>query len=773
MQEYSVIGKSVLNVDALKKVKGMTQYTGDIKLPGMLYGKILRSRYPHARILNIDVSRAKQLKGVRAVVTGRDVPYLPYGIAIRDKHAFAVEKVRYLGDEVAGVAAIDEDIAEEACELIEVEYEELPAVFDLVEAMQESAPLIHEHLNEYEYPSTIHPVPGSNICAHFKLRRGNVNEGFQSADYLFEDEFKTQPLSPAPIESLVCIADVDDLGNITIWSATQSPYETGGLIAESLGISLNKVRVIVPTLGGGFGLKFGIKTELISIAMSQSVGKPVRVALTREEVFTGGTVRLPAVFKVKTGVNKDGTIIARKCTEIYDTGAYAGIGPLITLQGMRPGGGPYKIQNIWVDAYTVYTNNTVGGALRGFGTTQSVWAMESQMDIIAEKLGIDPLELRLRNILEEGSICCVGQIAHGVGLKECLRSLEERGKWSQKKQGKERFSGVGIACFHKPTGTPTSHAAIVKVNADSTVDLLISSVDIGQGSNTVFSQMVAEELGISVEKVRVVSPDTRVTPYTSSTTGSRATFCMGNAVKRAAQNAVEELLKVASLALEVPVEKLEFKDGRVWVKASPHEGIPIDKLPLGSRFTKGAKYNVIGNPIIGKGHFTSAGKEAIADPETGQASKASAFWMYGADLVEVEIIPDTGEVKIKRILAAHNVGKVINPLLLEGQVEGGVTMGIGDALYEEVIWEKGETLNPSFMNYRMPTFPNTPEVIEYVFIEEPHKEGPYGNIGAGEAVMIGMSAAIGNAVYDAIGVRIKELPITREKILSALKKRLK
>ncbi len=769
MQEYSLIGKAVANVDALPKAKGMTQFTGDITLPGMLHGKILRGWYPHARILNIDLSKAKRLRGVLAVITGRDISYRPYGVVVRDKHAFAVEKIRHIGDEVAGVVAIDADIAEEACELIEVEYEELPAVFDPSEAMQEDAPLIHERLQEYERSAIVRPVAGSNICGHFKLRRGDVDQGFQSADYIFEDEFKTQPISPASIEPLVCIANVDELGSITVWSTTQSPFETRDHIALSLGISFNRIRVIVPPLGGGFGLKMGIKAELACIAMAQHVRKPVKLALTRAEVFTGGSVRLPTVYKIKTGVNKDGTIIARKCTSIYDTGAYANLGPFITWQGMRVGGGPYEIPNIWVDAYTVYTNNIVGGAFRGFGTTQAAWAIESQMDIIAQKLGIDPLELRLRNAVEEGSICPTGQIAHAVGLKECLRSLEEKGNWSQQKQKGGKVSGMGIACFHKPTGTPTSHSAVVQVNPDGSVDLLIGSVDMGQGCNTVFSQMVAEELGIPVEKVRVAPPDTYVTPYTTATTGSRATFCMGNAVKRAAQNAVEELLKVASLALELPVKRLEFKGGKVWIKDSPHEGIPIDELPLGSRLAKSTEYPIIGNPIIGKGHFTSAGKESIMDSETGQASKSSAFWMYGANLVEVEVIPDSGEVKIKRVLAAHNVGKAINPCLLEGQVIGGVVMGIGATLYEEVVRDKGTILNPSFIDYKIPVVTNTPDEIDCVFIEAPHKEGPYGSVGVGEAVMVGISAAIGNAIYDAIGVRIKELPITREKILNALK----
>ncbi len=769
MPSYSVIGKPIRNIDALKKATGVTLYTNDMKMPGMLYGKILRSKYAHARILNINIDKAKRLAGVKAVVTGKDIIPRRWGILIKDKYTFAVEKVRFLGEEVAGVVAVDMDTAEEACELIEVYYEELPTVFDPVAAMQEGAPLVHERIEEYERLGSIKPVPNSNICPHLKLRRGDVEAGFQQADYIFEDEFSTQPLSPSPIEPMACIADVDAFGNVTVWSTTQAPYEIRDFIAGALGIPVSRIRIIAPPLGGGFGTKLGVRGELACIAMSQSVRRPVKLVFTREELFTGGIVRHPVVTKIKTGVNKDGTIVARKCTEIYDTGAYADYGPHVAAQGVRTGGGPYNIPNVWVDTYVVYTNNTTAGAMRGFGTTQPHWAIESHMDIIAEKLGLDPLEFRLKNILEEGMACPTGQVAHAVGLKECLQGLKEKGDWKRKKGEKKKYSGIGIACLHKATGTPTSSSAIVKLNQDVSADLLMSATDMGQGSNTVLAQMVAEELGIPVEKVNVVLPDTNVTPHYSSTSGSRTTFVEGNAVRLAALDAKRELLKVASSILEVEAEKLELKDGKVWVKDAPDKAIPLEILPMGTRFTAGAKYPVIGNPIIGKGYYTTAGKEAISDPETGQARKSSIFWMYAADLAEVEIDPDTGQVKIKKIIAAHNVGKAINPLLLEGQTEGGILMGIGDALYEEVVWEEGKTLNPNFGNYSILTFMDTPEQIESIFVEVPHREGPYGCMGIGEVAMVAISAAIGNAIYDATGVRIKELPITSEKIFNALR----
>jgi len=386
------------------------------------------------------------------------------------------------------------------------------------------------------------------------------------------------------------------------------------------------------------------------------------------------------------------------------------------------------------------------------------------MDIIAEKLNIDPLEFRLKNALEEGAMCPTGQVAHAVGLKACLRTLEEKGNWSKLKQETKKYRGVGVACFHKSTNTPTSGSAFVKVNQDGSVDLIVSLVDMGQGTSTALAQIVAEELGVPLERVNLSMSDTQTTPYYSATTGSRAAFILGNAVKVAAIAAKKELLALASSLLEVEAEKLELKDSKVVVKDSSDKEIAFSALPIGgSKFVSG-----IGYPVIGAGFFSSADKGTIPDLETAQAAKSSLFWMYGAHLAEVEVDPETGKVKIKRILAVHNVGKALNPLLLEGQCEGGVSMSIGEALYELLIREEGKTLNSTYRDYKLPTFTDVPEKVESVFIEVPHKEAPYGNIGIGEAVVLGTTAAISNAVYNAIGVRIKQLPITGEKIVKAL-----
>jgi len=383
------------------------------------------------------------------------------------------------------------------------------------------------------------------------------------------------------------------------------------------------------------------------------------------------------------------------------------------------------------------------------------------MDIIAEKLRMDPLDFRLRNAVEEGSVSATEQILHSVGLKECLRKAAERAGWDYKKKGK--LTGIGIACVHKATATPSSSSAFVKVNNDATAEVITSAVDLGQGSNTVMSQIVAEELGISPENVVVSPPDTRVTPWDLGSVSSRVTFHMGNAVKRAAEDARDEILEIASNILNANPEELGMKDGRVFVKANPEKGKPLKEIPILGRYVTGA-----GHPVLGKGYYCTAGEGTIMDLETGQAANASIFWMYGAQIAEVEIDPETGEIIVKRVIAAHDVGKVINPLLLEGQFQGSMVMGLGGTLLEELVWENGKTLNPSFVDYKVPNAIGLPEMIS-IFVEEPHREGPYGAKGIGEPLTACIPAAIANAVYNAIGVRIKELPITREKILRALK----
>ncbi len=759
--EYRYIGKPVANVDAEKKVTGAALYTADLRLPGMLVAKILRSLYPHARILNVNTDRAKRVAGVKAVVTGKDIPPNLFGTVIKDRPAFALEKVRFLGQEVAGVVAVNKEAAEEALDLIEVEYEELPAVFDPSEAMKPDAVLIHERLKDYYCVPVISIIPETNVCGYFKIRSGDTAKGFDEADYILEDTFRVQPVQHCPLEPHSVIAHVTPSGSVTIWASTQSANTTREAIAQGMGIPLTKVRVIVPYIGGGFGGKYFLKVEPACVMLSYVVRKPVKLVLSREEVFIATTVRQPLTAVMKSGVKKDGQITARECRLIWDCGAYCDIGPHISRNSGIAAAGPYKIPNVRVDAYTVYTNNSVSGSYRGLGMPQLTFAIESHMDRIAEKIGMNPLEFRLKNAVEEGSVSATGQVLHSVGLKECLRKAAEQGGWGGRKKGK--WYGTGMACVHKITSTPSSSCAFVKVNSDATVDVLTSAVDLGQGSNTVMSQIVAEELGIEPGQVSISPPDTQITPFDQGTISSRLTFHAGNAVRNAARDAKREILEIASVLLSTPPEELALHHGRVYVRANPEKGIPLLNIPMGGRYAMG-----VGHPVLGKGYFCTAHGGGVRDPETGQDSYASSFWMYGAQVVTVEIDPETGEVVVIKITAAHDVGKVVNPLLLEGQFQGSLVMGLGGTLAEEVVWENGKTLNPSFVDYKIPNAVGLPE-MNSIFVEEPHRDGPYGAKGIGEPLTACLPAAIANAVYDAIGVRIYELPIRREKILDAIK----
>ena len=765
---YSEIGRAVQLPEVIVKARGEAVYTTDMGVPGMLYGKILRSKYPHARILSIDVAEAKRLPGVKAVITANDIPRNLWGLLVKDKPALTTDKVRYVGDEIAGVVATDVDKAEEALDRIKVEYEELPAVFDATEAMKKESPVIHEKLADYKQITPIYPVAGTNINSFRKLRKGDAEIGFKQADFIFEDEFVVPTVHSCALEPITCISQMDAADNITIWSSTQTPYEVRDAIADYLGMPYNKIRVIVPFLGGGFGGKLIMKAELICALMSKAAGRPVKLEFSREEFFMAGGRRPPLVMKIRTGVKKDGKIVARHCHNIWDSGAYADHTARMALRALQSGGGPYDIPNVSVDSYTVYTNNSCSTAFRGYGTNHLTWAIECHMDTIAEKLNIDPLEFRMKNALQEGCLSPTGQKLQSVGLQECLADVKDKANWG-KLRDKKPFTGVGIACFSKPTNTPTAAGAVVKLNQDGTAELLISSVDMGQGSHTGLAQMAAEELGIHTEMIKTVYPDTQATPYYGGTAGSRTCFVLGNAVKGAAISAKNQILDLASSVLGIDSDKLELTDGKVAVKGSPEKAMSLSDLPIGgAKFRKG-----VGYPVIGECSWSSASEGTAADPETGQAKRTAAFWIYGVQMVEVEVDPDTGKVDIKRIISAHNVGKILNPLLLEGQCEGGIAMAIGEALYEKVLYDGGKTINPTFVDYKVPGFSEVPGKMECAFLEIPNKDAPYGNLGMGESPVLGIAGAVTNAVYDAIGVRIKELPLTGERIVRALQEQVK
>ncbi|HSR13793.1 MAG TPA: molybdopterin cofactor-binding domain-containing protein, partial [Thermodesulfobacteriota bacterium] len=683
------------------------------------------------------------------------------GLVIQDQPPFADDKVRYVGEPVAGVAAVDAAAAEEALRLIRVDYDELPPVFDPLAAMEPGAPIVHEELARYFAPPVFFPQAGTNLANHFKIRKGDVEQGFREAHFVTENTFTTPMAQHCPMEPHVTIAQFEPSGRVTIWSSTQHPYSIRRETARFLKLPINQVRVIVPTVGGGFGSKVLLKLEPMCVALAMKVRdfRPVRIQLTRDEEFFASVVRHPMVATIKAGVRRDGTLTAMRTRLVFDTGAYADAGPVVSRSAGMSVTGPYRVPNVWGDSYCVYTNNPVSGAFRGFGVPQLMWGLDCTIDILAEGIGMDPVELRLRNALREGDLSATGQVLHSVGIEECIRKAARGIGWGEKK-GKLR--GKGIGTLYKMTQTPSSSSAFVKMSEDGSVEVLASTVDMGQGSSTVLAQIAAAELGVEVSKVRVVSPDTDVTPFDHGTASSRSTFHMGNAVKQAAADARRQLFEVAAHQLEARPEDLESRGGFIYVKGSEGKGTPISSIRMGITYGKG-------QPITGRGVF-SVPEATPLDRETGQGPFPSIFWLYGAQAVEVEVDPETGKVEVLKVCAAHDLGRAINPVNCEQQIEGAVITGVGLALLEEMVVENGKPVNRNFRDYRIPTAMEVPEVHS-LFVEAPHKDGPFGAKGVGEPALAPTAPAIGNAVYDAIGIRIKDLPITPEKIRKALQEK--
>lgn len=754
IEQFEHVGKSPARLDAKSKVAGRAFFIEDMQFRGMLYGKVLRSKYPHARIIRIDTSKAEALPGVRGVVTGDDLPYL-HGESLCDEPFLARGKVRYVGEGVAAVAAVDEETAEKAVELIEVQYEELPAVFDPEKSAAPDAPLIHEDLGTYKHAPGINPIAGTNLCNHFQLTKGNVEKGFAESDRIFEDTITSGMQQHCSIEPHGAICQIDDENRMTLWANNDSPYRCRSEISKALDISTSNIRVIgAPYIGGNYGGKGGLKAEAPAIALAWKIrNRPIRVIYTREEEFCSSIVRHPAIVHLKTGVKKDGTIQAREVKLYWATGGYAEKGPTVCRFGGVSSAGPYNIPNVSISSYCAYTNRQVAGAMRGYGGAQSAWAYESHMNRIAQEMGLDPLEFRLKHVYKDGDQHTSGQVLFSEGLETCLKKAAEKMEWARKPLGKNQ--GRGIACMERAVKTPFGSAAFVKVNEDATVEILSSTTEVGQGAETILCQIAAEELGIPLSWVRKATPDTAFTPFDASTTSSRSTFHMGNAVKMASADAKEQILKLAAETMEANPDDLKIKEGNIFVKGVPQHAVAVAdvlKKHYGSSAT-----------VLGRGFYYP---EMEIPGE--YFSTYMVFWLLGAHGVEVEVNPETGEVTILKVYAAHDVGRAIHPSNCVGQLEGGVATGLGFAMFEEYMYKDGEVLNPNFLHYKVPTALEIPD-IESILVEYTHKDGPYGAKGMGETNNVPLPPALAGAIYDAVGVRIRSLPITPDKILEALK----
>lgn len=777
MSKY--IGVSVPRVDGVKKVTGAAKYVGDMKWPRMLYAKCVKSPYAHAKILSIDVSAAKALKGVHDVITG-DYYTKRGGLYLEDKNFLAVNTVKFCGEPVVAVAAETPEIAEAACELVKVEYEPLPVINNPMEGMAKDAVLIHPELHTYKVVPIFHPQAHTNISHHHIIRKGDADAAFKYAEehpdeyYITEHEYHVPHVQHTPIENHIAVAQYEPDGKCTVWASCQSPYAVRQALSASFDIPLNKMRIISPYVGGGFGAKAGTTIEGIIIPLAMhSKGRPVMMEYTREEEFVNSYVRQGLYTKIKTAVRKsDGKFLAVQNNFYWDGGAYTEYGVNIVKASGFASTGPYEFDNVKTDAYCVYTNNPVGGPYRGFGMCEIHFGIEQNIDEVAKEIGMDPIEIRRVNGLAPGKSTGTGEIIKSCGFLEALDQVAEAIQYDKPcdpPSGPHKVRGKGIAGGWKSPSQPTNagSAAIIRMNEDGTFFLMTSGHDIGQGSDTALTQIAAEVLCCDPSKFTIRTGDTDHTPYEWQTVASRITYCAGNAIKLAAEDLKEKLLDLAQIKLGYIKRELYLEDGWIINRNHPESRMPMSDLALGLAFEDGSGY---GGPAIGVGTFTLP-NNINYDPATGYSPKPAAFWTTAVAGAEVEVDTETGIIEVKKMVESCDPGHIVNPELYKAQVEGGMMQALGTVLFEELKLKDGKVLNKSFVDYKIPTIDNAPETFIAMGVEHPEETGPYGARGIGEPAMVPGAPAIANAIYNATGCRFTEMPITPERMLKALQEK--
>jgi xanthine dehydrogenase molybdenum-binding subunit len=759
-REFSVVGKSLPRPDGVEKVTGAAEFAADIKLPGMLAGRILRSPYPHAKIVKIDTSKARKLPGVEAVITFADVPKKLYNRSsmaaafpppilageVQDEYVLN-DKARFMGDAIAAVAATDVYTAEEALDLIEVEYEQLPATFDPMEAMKPESPIIHDG-HERNIASTL----------RYPFSCGDVEQGFKEADVVVEQTFTSSKQKMCQMEPDTAVVSFDPTGKATIWSSNENPHLARRLVSTRIfDMGEGMLRWMTPAVGGGFGGRLSLHAEPICIALAKAAGKPVKLEYTREEDFFAHDSRTEQHQTMKMGVKRDGTITAIEQKILSDSGAYyshsgstSGVNTIHTL-------GLFRCPNVSGEVTVVYTNTPTCGGMRGYGNPEGAFAMQQLVDLVCEKIGMDPLEFRLKNFRRIGEPSCwVPSPLESCALEQCMKQGAEAIGWKEKRAAKKEGTvrrGVGMSIMTHATGAGgfllERSNAFIKLNEDGSANLTISPCEMGQGTWGVMKQMAAEELGLRYEDIHIVTGDTDTTLFDIGSHASRTTYCLGNAVVAAAREAKKRLLNHAGTLLKVPSEELEVKGGRIYLKATPEKGISVAEVVADATYD-----------------FALRGLMM-----SGQGFSEANHWCpnFQAGFAEVEVNTETGEVKIIKYVVAHDIGKAINPMNVESQLEGGSVQGLGFALYEDFVVDPntGATITDSFATYKIPSSLDIPE-IQAIIVEEPVPSGPFGAKGVGESGLNNVAAAIANAVYNAIGVGIYTLPITPEKVLEAL-----
>ena len=778
MKELSIVGKSIPRIDSKEKATGKAMFTEDFTMPRMLHGRILGSPYPYARITRIDTSEAKKVPGVRAVITAEDVPPIRYSTSIEDQYVLPCDNiVRKVDDPVAAVAAETLEAADEAISLIEVDYDELAPVLTMDDAHSQNPPgVVHPELRSYSiYP----PMAVSfkwepekfkdrpNVVQTHKIRTGDIEAGFKEADVIIENTFETVRGQHAMLENIGCICWVDASGLINVITTSQVPFLDRTNLSRIFSMPEESFRMIAPWAGGGFGCKYSVKDEPICIVLARKTERPVRIIKTRRETFTTTECRYKIRAHIKDGFKKDGTLVARYINAQEDMGAYSAVGGLLVKSLCTGAVGTYRIPNFWMDSAGAYTNLPRSSLLRGVGTPEIQWGIEQQMDMAARELGIDPVTIRKKNMLKKGDEDVCGQVMMSTGALGCLEKaaevigidqkvVQEPGPW---KKGK----GIAHGCKYSLPGQGA--AVILKVFAEGMVEVRHNAHAMGQGTHHCLAQMTAEEFGLPIEKIRMVRGDSANTPYDAGSWSSRSIYHTGTALLKACADAKRQMFSIAAPLLGVPADELETKDGMIYRQRLPSVSLPISDL-----FTKVKSIALEGTEIIGKGSFISP--VVLADDD-GHSPRLANYYSHIAYGVEVAVNEETGEVKVLRGVGVCDNGMPINPKLCEGQIEGGMAMGIGLAIYEEMKFDNGIPVNPSFMDYKLPTVQEIPDGDDMLtgLNPDPLEEGPYGAKGMGEVVLSAIEPAIANAVYDAVGVRLSSQPLSRERIWQALREK--
>jgi CO/xanthine dehydrogenase Mo-binding subunit len=773
MSTTAYVGHSTPRIDGLDKVTGAARFVDDLAFgPDLLHAEIVASPHAHARILSIDTYLAEQVAGVVRVVTGKDFQK-PFGLYMKDRHVFAQERVRFVGEQVAAVIARDPRAALQAARLVEVSYEPLPAILDPTDALADDAIRIHPDLGDYPHVPWFFPQDGSNVAHWRKLRKGDMASGFATADVVLEDTYTVPRYAHAALEPHAVVARMDPAGRLTVWSASQSPYTQRNLFAEALDLPHQQIRVITPYVGGGFGGKAGVTMEIMGAALATTVtGHPVKVHWSREQEFTNTYQRQGLHARLKVGARRDGTITALEHTLYWDAGAYVEYGANVVNAAGISATGPYRIDNVHLDSLCIYTNLPPGGPYRGFGYSEFTFGLESHMTRIAHAIGMDPVEFRRRNAIAPGDALPYGAKMNPSGLAEAIDRAAAAIDWGvdEPAPAANVRVGKGFATFWKAPAMPPNagSAAFLKFNEDGSINVTVSGMEIGQGYLTAMAQIAGEVLGVPPAKIRVETPDTDRNAYEWQTVASHVTWGCGNAVMAAAEQARDQIFDAVRRVHGHELDALYLADEAVRCRTDPDFVLPLRELVIGG-IEDPADGTFKGGPVVGAGRFMPEFASTRSDPETGQGGKPNVHYTVGAAGLVLEVDIETGKVTIRKVALAIDAGKAINPQAVEGQITGGMLQGLATVLYEDLRFDAdGRMLNPTFTDYKIPTALDIPDEVIPIIVEVAQPDGPFGARGVGEHTMIPAAPLVANAIEDAIGIRITSMPITAEKVFLAM-----